>query len=106
MRQFVGGNRHYPVLAKVDASQNVTTLKTRAADLLEALPRVVVVIVIKIHDDTLVEIGRMHAWCVKQNKNSTLNHSPQVEFIRVGISGTEQARLGPTHRSQNIRGPT
>mmetsp|Transcript_7925 Transcript_7925/g.12137 ORF Transcript_7925/g.12137 Transcript_7925/m.12137 type:complete len:101 (-) Transcript_7925:128-430(-) len=95
MRQFVGGNRHYPILAEVGASQHEITLNARAADLLEALSGVVVVILIKIHDDTLVEDGRMHAWCVTQNADGTFNHSPKVEFGCVGVSGAAQVAWAP-----------
>ena len=59
MGHFVGGNRQYPVLAEASASQLVGELNSLAAVLFDVVPGVVVVILIKIHDDASVENGKM-----------------------------------------------
>lgn len=105
MGQFVGGNRHYPVLAEVGASQTEADLNARAAGLLAAVPGVAVVVLIKIHDDGSVENGRMYAWCVTQNVDGTLNHSPHVEFGRVGVGGAARVAWAPPAAPPTITVP-
>ena len=105
MGQFVGGNRHFPVLAEVGASQTEAELNSRATDLLAAVPGVAVVVLIKTHDDASVENGRMYAWCVTKGASGEPLHHAQVEFGRVGAGVVARAAWFPPNAPPTITVP-
>ena len=87
--QYLGGPpiRHHVVIAlEVGASQTAAAMSTRAQTLLQNIPTLQFVILVKIHDDTTAQCGRLYAWIESPNPGGPVQ-SPVVEFGPITAGG-------------------
>jgi len=77
-------------VAEVGGSQDRAALVRRARLLLQAVPGAQVVILIKVHDDSSIECGRLYAWCVTAGAGGAINQTAPVVFGRTGAGGASR----------------
>lgn len=84
----IAGVTTFPVVAEVGGSQSEAKLLQRAKLLFAAVPGVQVVILVKVHDDTTHENGRLYVWCLYRGPGGgALQQTSPVEFGRTRAHG-------------------